>query len=56
VVDAGEVVTAGGVTAGIDLALHLVEREFGSRLADGIAREMEHERRGDVRRIGDIGG
>ena len=41
VVDDGDLVTAGGVTAGLDLALHLVEREWGAQLADGIAREME---------------
>ncbi|MBA2440110.1 MAG: hypothetical protein H0V50_05485, partial [Thermoleophilaceae bacterium] len=50
VVDDGDLVTAGGVTAGIDLALWLVEREWGARLADGIAREMEHERVGGVHR------
>jgi transcriptional regulator GlxA family with amidase domain len=50
VVDAGEVVTCGGVTSGIDMALWIVEREFGARLADGIAREMEHQRVGEVRR------
>lgn len=44
VVDDGDVLTAGGVTAGIDLALYLVEREWGERLADGIAREMEINR------------
>jgi transcriptional regulator GlxA family with amidase domain len=52
VVDAGEIVTCGGVTSGIDMALWIVEREFGKRLADGIAREMEHERVGEVRRAG----
>ncbi len=41
VVDDGDVLTAGGVTAGLDLALHLVESEWGERLAEGIAREME---------------
>ena len=50
VVDDGDVVTAGGVTSGIDLALSLVEREFGAELADGIAREMEYERTGGVHR------
>jgi len=50
VVDAGEVITCGGVTSGIDMALWIVEREFGKKLADGIAREMEHERVGEVRR------
>lgn len=48
VVDDGDIVTAGGVTSGIDLALHLVEREWGRELADGVAREIEHERRGPV--------
>jgi transcriptional regulator GlxA family with amidase domain len=48
VVDDGDLVTSGGVTSGIDMALWLVEREWGKPLADGIAREMEHERRGPV--------
>jgi transcriptional regulator GlxA family with amidase domain len=48
VVDDGDVITAGGVTAGIDLALWLVQRQWGQELADGIAREMEYERRGPV--------
>jgi transcriptional regulator GlxA family with amidase domain len=46
VVDDGDLITAGGVTAGIDMALWLVERHYGRALADAIAREMEHERRG----------
>lgn len=46
VVDDGDLLSCGGVTAGIDLALWIVEREFGKQLADGIARGMEHERRG----------
>lgn len=46
VVDDGDLLSCGGVTAGIDLALWIVEREWGKQLADGIAREMEHERRG----------
>jgi transcriptional regulator GlxA family with amidase domain len=50
VVDDGDLVTAGGVTAGIDLALWLVEREWGARLAEAIAREMEHERVGPAGR------
>ena len=44
VVDDGDLVTAGGVTSGIDMALHLVERERGRPAADAIAREMEHRR------------
>lgn len=50
VVDDGDLVTAGGVTSGIDLALWLVERELGREAADAVAAEMEHERRGAVYR------
>jgi transcriptional regulator GlxA family with amidase domain len=49
VVDDGDLITAGGVTSGLDLAFHLVEREWGPDLAAGIATLMEHERRGPVR-------
>ncbi|MGB3441041.1 MAG: DJ-1/PfpI family protein [Actinophytocola sp.] len=48
VVDAGTVVTAGGVTSGIDEALWLVEREFGPDMAVGVERTLEYERRGTV--------
>jgi transcriptional regulator GlxA family with amidase domain len=48
VVDDGDIVTAGGVTSGLDLALHLVERLFGSPLALAAERELEYERRGTV--------
>ena len=44
VVDDGDILTSGGVTSGLDLALHIVEREWGERLADTIAREMEFQR------------
>ena len=45
VVDDGDILTAGGVTSGIDLALWLVERERGAELANLVAREIEHTRR-----------
>jgi transcriptional regulator GlxA family with amidase domain len=48
VVDDGDVLTAGGVTSGLDLALYLVEREVGVDTADSIATRMEYERRGPV--------
>lgn len=48
VVDDGDLLTAGGVTSGIDLALWIVERTAGAHLADAVAREMEYERRGAV--------
>ena len=48
VVDDGDLVTAGGVTSGIDLALWLVERHFGAKLAEAVAAEIEHPRHGEV--------
>jgi transcriptional regulator GlxA family with amidase domain len=48
VVDDGDLVTAGGITAGIDLALHIVEREISAEVADGIAATMEYARVRDV--------
>jgi len=36
-------VTAGGVTAGLDLAFHLVEREFGDEVARTVATQMEYD-------------
>jgi transcriptional regulator GlxA family with amidase domain len=49
VVDDGDVLTCGGVTSGLDLAFHLIEREWGPELAEQIATLMEHQRRGPVR-------
>jgi transcriptional regulator GlxA family with amidase domain len=48
VVDDGEIITCGGVTSGIDLALWIVERYCGCEAALHVAREMEYERRGNV--------
>jgi transcriptional regulator GlxA family with amidase domain len=47
VVDDGDVITAGGVTSGIDLALRVVERHAGRAIADAVAREIEYERRSE---------
>ncbi len=41
-VDHGKVVTAAGVSAGIDAALHLVERDLGKDVAERTARGMEY--------------
>jgi putative intracellular protease/amidase/uncharacterized protein (DUF952 family) len=41
VVDEGQLVTAGGVTAGIELGLHLVLRLAGEEIARAIAEQME---------------
>ena len=50
VVDDGDVLTAGGITSGIDLALYLVEQQSGREIADRVAEEMEYERSGAVAR------
>ena len=44
VVDDGDLVTSGGVTSGIDLALWLVEREGSPEAAERIAARMEYAR------------
>ncbi len=48
VVDDGDLVTAGGVTSGLDLALYLLERELGPRIAGAVEEMFEYERRGTV--------
>lgn len=48
VVDDGNLVTSGGVTSGIDLALWMITRECGSGLALGVESVMEYEQRGTV--------
>jgi transcriptional regulator GlxA family with amidase domain len=44
VVDDGDIITAGGVTSGLDLALWIVEQEKGREAADDVAAEIEHRR------------
>jgi transcriptional regulator GlxA family with amidase domain len=44
VVDDGDIITAGGVTSGLDLALWIVEQETGREAADDAAAELEHRR------------
>lgn len=48
VVDGGEIITAGGVTAGLDLALWLIERFAGPEAAHTAEMRLEYERRGVV--------
>src|SRR5919202_2573490 len=43
VVDAGHIVTSAGVSAGIDMALHLVSRLHGRETAGWTARRMEYD-------------
>ncbi len=44
VVDDGNLITCGGVTSGIDLALWLVEREVSAYIADQVAARLEYAR------------
>lgn len=39
-VDGGQVLTSAGSAAGLDLALHLVRRDFGPRIANAVARRL----------------
>jgi transcriptional regulator GlxA family with amidase domain len=43
-VDNGKVITAGGISAGIDCSLHVVARFFGEEAANRTARYMEYRR------------
>ncbi len=48
VVDDGNLISGGGVTSGLDVALYLVERELGPRIAHAVEQLFEFERRGTV--------
>jgi len=45
-VDEGHVASAGGLSSGIDLALHVVERYFGREVAKSTAYQMEYQGQG----------
>ncbi|MFI5959133.1 DJ-1/PfpI family protein [Cryptosporangium sp. NPDC051539] len=48
VVDDGDLISSGGVTSGLDLGLHILEREYGPRVAHAVEKLFEYERRGTV--------
>jgi len=48
VVDDDDIITAGGITSGLDLTLWSVERFFGSETARALEEQLEYERRGTV--------
>ena len=48
VVDDGDLVTSGSVTSGLDLALHLLDRSYGPRVAIAVESLFGYERRGTV--------
>jgi transcriptional regulator GlxA family with amidase domain len=43
VIDEGEIITSAGVSAGIDMALHVVRRLHGDEIAQRTARDMEYD-------------
>ncbi|MFP4483139.1 MAG: DJ-1/PfpI family protein [Thermovirgaceae bacterium] len=45
-VDTGKVITSAGISAGIDMSLHVIERLFGRGMADATAEYMEYRREG----------
>jgi transcriptional regulator GlxA family with amidase domain len=48
VVDDGDIITCGGVTSSLDLALWVVERFWGAETANTIARALEYSRSADI--------
>ena len=46
-VDEGDVVTSAGISAGVDMSLHLVRRLAGAELAVATARQMDYDWRDD---------
>ncbi|MEU7474575.1 DJ-1/PfpI family protein [Lentzea sp. NPDC042327] len=48
VVDDGDLITGGGITSGLDVALWLVERFVGAQTAQRVETVLEYERRGTV--------
>jgi len=54
VVDDGDLISAGGVTSGLDLGLYLVERSFGPRVAHAVEQLFQYERRGTVWRAAGV--
>lgn len=52
VVDDGDIITAGGVTSGLDLALWLVQRELGVEIYERVAAGLEYAQVGEVARAG----
>ncbi|MGW0433289.1 DJ-1/PfpI family protein [Micromonospora sp. NPDC003197] len=48
VVDDRDLISGGGVTSGLDVALHLLDRDFGSHAALAVEELFEYQRRGTV--------
>jgi transcriptional regulator GlxA family with amidase domain len=54
IVDDGDLVSAGGVTSGIDLGIYLVERLVSAKVAIEVEALFEFERRGTTWRASDL--
>lgn len=52
VVDAGRVLTTGGIASGLDLSLWILEREFEKDAAARVEEMMEYRRQGSVLQVG----
>jgi transcriptional regulator GlxA family with amidase domain len=48
VVDDGDIITSGGVTSGLDLALYVLQRFVSAEIAQRVGESLEYERRGGV--------
>ncbi|MFJ5763673.1 DJ-1/PfpI family protein [Neobacillus sp. NPDC093182] len=48
IVDDGNLVSSGGVTSGIDIAIYTIEQKLGPKIAHYIEKVFEVERRGTV--------
>ncbi|HDR4457122.1 DJ-1/PfpI family protein [Bacillus sp. FSL K6-1338] len=48
IVDDGDIVSSGGVTSGIDLAIYTIEQKLGSKIAHAVEKLFEFERRSTV--------
>lgn len=48
VVDEGKIITSGGITSGIDLALWILERYYGKNVTVSVERQLEYNRTGPV--------
>ncbi|GGE35932.1 hypothetical protein GCM10011391_13400 [Pullulanibacillus camelliae] len=46
--DEGNLITSEGITTGLDIALYVVERELGPRIAHEVEKLFEYERRGTI--------
>lgn len=47
-IDNGRILTSAGISAGIDMSLHLVERLCGPELVAAVTKEMEYDRRARI--------